>query len=214
MSTPDISHIKSSDYQLIYEPAEDSFLFLDALLQDINFIRNLRPVTCLEIGSGSGIVSTFLAKELGCPVLSICTDINPHATEVTKKTGLQNGISLEPVLTDLVNGLGERLKSNVDVLLFNPPYVVTPSEEVGSHGIEASWAGGKCGREVIDRVLPLVPNLLSKIGVFYMVVIKENRPDEICSILMKSGFTMVTVLSRRSGPEFLSILRFTRVDYR
>ena len=47
--------------------------------------------------------------------------------------------------------------------------------QVGSHGIEAAWAGGERGREVIDRILPLVPKLLSDKGVFYLVIIKENN---------------------------------------
>lgn len=56
--------------------------------------------------------------------------------------------------------------------------------QVGSRGIEASWAGGKNGREVIDRVLPVVARLLSDTGVFYMVIIKENKAgtDMICSL--------------------------------
>lgn len=43
-------------------------------------------------------------------------------------------------------------------------------------GIEASWAGGRKGREVMDRVFPLVPDLLSPGGLFYLVTIKENNP--------------------------------------
>lgn len=47
--------------------------------------------------------------------------------------------------------------------------------QVGSSGIEASWAGGNHGRQVIDRLLPEVTKFLSEHGVFYMVVIKENN---------------------------------------
>ena len=44
----------------------------------------------------------------------------------------------------------------MDILLFNPPYVPTESDEVCGTGIEASWAGGVDGREVIDRFIPLL----------------------------------------------------------
>ncbi len=209
-STPDISHLTTKDYDKVYEPAEDSFLFLDALQEEADFIQSIRPLICLEIGSGSGIVSTFLARFLPYQPLCLCTDINPAAALVTKRTGIQNGVRLEPMLTDLVAALLPRIRGQVDVLLFNPPYVVTPPEEVGSSGIEASWAGGHRGREVTDRLLPHVAELLSKNGVFYLVIIEENDSADISRILGRQGLLMSTVLRRRSGPEKLSILKFIR----
>ena len=103
-----------------------------------------------------------------------------------------------------------RLRSKIDVLLFNPPYVVTPAEEVADGGLTASWAGGDRGRQVTDRLLPVVSDFLSRPGgLFYLVTIPENDPEEICDILRLRGLVGDVVLRRRAGPENLAIYRFS-----
>nr|XP_009931672.1 PREDICTED: hemK methyltransferase family member 2 [Opisthocomus hoazin] len=183
----------------------------DSFPEDSQAAEPVRVEICLEIGAGSGVVSAFLASSvIGPGALYVCTDINPMAAYCTLETALLNNVHLEPVITDLVKGLSPRLNGKVDLLLFNPPYVVTPSEEVASHGIEASWAGGKKGREVMDRVFPLVPDLLSPRGLFYLVTIKENNPDEILETMKKHGLEGTRVLSRQAGQEMLTVLKFSK----
>ncbi|XP_065498019.1 methyltransferase N6AMT1 isoform X1 [Caloenas nicobarica] len=212
LPTPRYDHVgPDGPFGDVYEPAEDTFLLLDALEQDAARLREARVEICLEIGCGSGVVSAFLASSIiGSSALYICTDINPMAAYCTVETALLNNVHLQPVITDLVEGLSPRLNGKVDLLVFNPPYVVTPSEEVESHGIEASWAGGKKGREVMDRVFPLVPDLLSAGGLFYLVTIKENNPDEILETMKKCGLEGTRVLSRQAGQEILTILKFKK----
>ncbi|XP_075289432.1 methyltransferase HEMK2 [Opisthocomus hoazin] len=212
LPTPRYEHVgPRGPFGDVYEPAEDTFLLLDALERDAARLRAARVEICLEIGAGSGVVSAFLASSvIGPGALYVCTDINPMAAYCTLETALLNNVHLEPVITDLVKGLSPRLNGKVDLLLFNPPYVVTPSEEVASHGIEASWAGGKKGREVMDRVFPLVPDLLSPRGLFYLVTIKENNPDEILETMKKHGLEGTRVLSRQAGQEMLTVLKFSK----
>ena len=64
-------------------------------------------------------------------------------------------VSLECVRSSLLSGM-EGAVGRVDVMVFNPPYVPTPDEEVAGCGIEASWAGGTDGRIVIDQFLPKI----------------------------------------------------------
>ncbi|KAG7259102.1 hypothetical protein CRUP_007067 [Coryphaenoides rupestris] len=168
------------------------------------------PAVCVEVGSGSGVISAFLASVVGPSALYLCTDVNSAAAFCTDRTASCNAVSLQPVVTDLVECLLPRLCGKVDVLLFNPPYVVTPSEEVGSSGIEAAWAGGRRGREVIDRFLPVVTQLLSNQGLFYLVTIAENCPEEIIRLLGKEGLSGGPCLARRARNERLSVLRFHR----
>ena len=40
--TPDFSHLTQVDYDHVYEPAEDTFLLLDALEKDAGYLKNLR----------------------------------------------------------------------------------------------------------------------------------------------------------------------------
>ncbi|XP_074839557.1 methyltransferase HEMK2 isoform X2 [Carettochelys insculpta] len=209
--TPRHQHVgPGGAFREVYEPAEDTYLLLDALELDAAAIRGAGVEISLEVGSGSGVVSTFLASIVGPSALYICTDINPMAAFCTLETAVLNNVHLHPVITDLVTGLLPRLNGKVDLLLFNPPYVVTPSEEVESHGIEAAWAGGKNGREVMDRLFPLVSDLLSTRGLFYLVTIQENNPDEILEAMKKCGLEGTRVLSRQAGRETLTILKFSK----
>ena len=84
----------------------------------------------------------------------MATDINPKAVDAALRTAAQNNIVVEVHQTSFVESVYGDVAGNVDVLLFNPPYVVTPPEEVGSDGIEASWAGGLYGEQTNTLAVP------------------------------------------------------------
>jgi len=211
IETPDLSHLKDSDYENVYEPAEDSFLMLDALESEIKFIKDKKPAICLEIGSGSGIISTGLARALGSQLAYFCTDINPFAAKVTKKTSLKNGVSLELLNCNLADPLVDQMKNQVDILIFNPPYVPTEEAEVSSKSlISQSWAGGHRGRTVMDQLFPIIPKIMSFNGTFYLLIVKENDQDDIFRVMKSHGWAGSIVKERRAGPEFLKVLKFVR----
>jgi release factor glutamine methyltransferase len=213
LETPDYSHFSTSDYEKIYEPCEDTFLFLDALEADIAFLNELRPAFVVEIGSGSGLVINFLAKHLrnSNETAFFATDLNPTACLATQRTCLKNrNHNINILNCDLVTPLQDRLHGKIDVLLFNPPYVVTEAGELGSHGIQAAWAGGVDGREVMNRLFPLIDNLLSPNGAFYLVCIKQNNIEQIGELFSKLGFSMKIVLNRKAGIEHLFVLKICR----
>ena len=95
-------------------------------------------------------------------------------------------------------------------MIFNPPYVVTPPEEMEGHGISVSWAGGKDGRVVIDRFMPQVPDVLAPGGRLYLVCIKENFPDQLLAQGEKMGLVSKMVKKQQMGIELLFVLSFTK----
>ncbi|GAA5869039.1 hypothetical protein JCM16303_000343 [Sporobolomyces ruberrimus] len=211
--TPSTSHLKAVDFESVYEPAEDTFILLDALEQDVELLKG--STICLEIGSGSGCVSAFLGSICGSSsALYLCTDLNPHATRCTLETGIANKIPLDPILTNLTSSLLPRLTRQVDVLVFNPPYVETEDEELddaqADGTIEKAWAGGESGMKVTNKVLEQVESLLSERGIFYLVAIPQNKPLEILEQMKARGLSGEITLKRRAGREHLHILRFWR----
>lgn len=69
--------------------------------------------------------------------------------------------TLDPIRTDLTRSLSPRLDGQVDLLLFNPPYVPTEGEELEvtqrAAGVGATWAGGANGMHVTQKVLEDLP---------------------------------------------------------
>nr|XP_021532994.1 hemK methyltransferase family member 2 isoform X2 [Aotus nancymaae] len=178
--TPLHGHVGHGAFSDMYEPAEDTLLLLDML--EAAAAELVGVEICLEVGTGSGVVSAFLASVIGPQALYMCTDINPEAAACTLETACCNRVHIQPVIIDLV----------------------------GSHGIEAAWAGGRNDREVMDRFFPLVSDLLSPKGLFYLVTIKENNPEEILKIMKIKDLQGTTALSRQAGQEIISVLKLTR----
>lgn len=122
------------DYDKVYEPAEDSFLLLDSLEKEQQFLNERfhshLSVVC-ELGPGSGIITTFMLQH-GIPSknksIYFALDINPWALEATHATAKLNACQdkfLDTVQSDLTSSLRNK---EIDVLVFNPPYV--PADNV------------------------------------------------------------------------------------
>ena len=84
---PSLDHATFVDWNHVYEPSEDTFLLLDALFADRAALRASRAI--VEIGPGSGVVSTYLAKLTHNNVLAV--DVNEAACALTTRTAAANG---------------------------------------------------------------------------------------------------------------------------
>jgi release factor glutamine methyltransferase len=72
----------NKDFNNVYEPAEDSYLLIDTIYAEMEFLKNKNIKTSIEIGCGSGLVSlSFLEilteeKKLNNTPEHFCLDIN------------------------------------------------------------------------------------------------------------------------------------------
>jgi release factor glutamine methyltransferase len=123
------------NYDDVYQPAEDTFLLLRAVLSEA------RPAdSVLEIGCGSGLISQELRPKVS---RLLATDINPHAVRAARAKGV------EVIRADLFAGI----KGRFDLVLFNAPYLPTQPEERTGHWIDRALDGGESGRETVDRFI-------------------------------------------------------------
>ncbi|KZC08371.1 PREDICTED: hemK methyltransferase family member 2 [Dufourea novaeangliae] len=211
MDTP-LINLSRDDVNMVYEPSEDSFLLIDALEADLEFFKDIKPMACLEIGSGSGVVITALAMALNkyCRPFHLAIDINGSACQVTKKTGKLNSVELDVVQMDLLSCICSNCI--FDIVVFNPPYVVTSDEEISDGRLlYKSWAGGTNGRKVMDRVFHKIPNILSRTGTFYLLIIKENDPDDILRMFKDLNMRGEVIVERKIRGEHLYVLRFKKI---
>ena len=257
LPTPSTDHVA---FDRIYEPAEDSYLLLDTLSSETEkaFLGsrfnaesengNADKSTCplvVEIGTGSGVVLSFVHAHADIifgrsDILTLGVDVNRFACKATAQTihvteqdqakeFKSHGFYLGNVLGDLTTPLHLR---EVDVLVFNPPYVPTPSlpsipgEELvarektsfedDSKLLELSYAGGVDGMETTDRLLEQLPEALSGRGVGYVLLCAQNRP-EVVKVRVRSWGNgkdwrceTVGMSGKKGGWEKLQIIRIWR----
>ena len=109
-----------------------------------------------------------------------------------------------------------RVDGAVDLLIFNPPYVVTTEEEEEAGqvraGLDGAWAGGASGTKILDTLIQnhTIPQLLRRGGRFYVVAIRQNDPPSLVRAMQSIGLEASIVLQRRANREQLFIIRAIR----
>lgn len=228
MDTPIVPNIAGLT-DLVYEPAEDSFLLLDALEKDLpaviaNNAFNDEIVYILEVGCGSGLVSTAIAKSeqfLGGRIPCVfAADINPYACVLTEKTGNANkviGSNLHTVLIDGRFTFGNPFRMEFDLIVCNPPYVPIQSgentEDEKSGILQKSWDGGSDGNEFIVPFLDNVTHLMKSDGNLYLLLSSWNNPGVLVeNIARKKGLAGTQIMNRAAGRERLSVWKFQKTS--
>jgi release factor glutamine methyltransferase len=265
LPTPATSHVS---YSRVYEPAEDSFLFLDTLSSpsETAFLRQRfggpsyhdgdryhpppPPPLVVEVGTGSGVVVGF-AHAHAQPifgtrsVFTLGVDINAFACRATAATAARAtddnpatyGLFLGAIQGDLVAPLRP---GSADVLIFNPPYVPTDELPAQDHArlaaaedgagatdegtmssgarfdrdsylLSLSYAGGRDGMEITDRLIEALPGALSARGCAYLLLCAANKPDEVKARIHGFGPQWRTLTvgdsGKQAGWEKLQIVR-------
>lgn len=212
------------DYDKVYEPAEDSFLLLDSLEKDQKFLQEKYndhlSVVC-ELGPGSGIATTFMMQNIipSKNAIYLALDINPWALESTLDTAKRNNCEnscLEAVQSNLTSSIR---KQQVDILLFNPPYV--PSEEIPDipetrydidTWLDLALVGGKDGMNITQLILDDLHHILSDKGVAYILFCARNKPEEVVEKMKaEMNWNVELVEHRKAGWEVLSVYRFSKI---
>lgn len=213
--TPELEHLSLEDLENVYDPAEDSFLLLDALEKSQPWLKEvIKPDRIVEVGVGSGVVSTFLATALFPEATYVSIDTNPRALDATKRTLEANKARLES-FTFVQGSLLEPLNAtqDMDLVVFNPPYVPAPEEEMaGGQALSSAWSGGEFGRVLIDKFLPMLPGVLAPHGVAFLVLVADNKIPQLREHAEKElGLASMMILTRKAGIEHLHILMLWRL---
>lgn len=130
-------------------PRPETELLIDTVLGRVD---SDTPLTFVEVGAGSGIISILLALHLP-NARFIAVDISPRALDVARRNitdfGLDHRIELRE--GDLLSCVDEK----IDFLVSNPPYIANDAslEHNLSYEPQNALFGGTVGDEIIQRLL-------------------------------------------------------------
>jgi release factor glutamine methyltransferase len=192
-------HQPRTGYQIhlaadVYEPAEDSYLLIDAARGEI--AGSNRRLRIIEIGTGSGIVTAAMMRDAPEHIYA-ATDISPHAVACAKAN------RVPVVRADLFSGIGGRF----DLIIFNSPYLPTAPAERVDGWIDYAWNGGDDGRAVINRFLEQAPAFLADHGSILLLLSSLTGIETVRERMASAGLLVHEVASIRCPGERLVVLR-------
>ncbi|WP_452232666.1 peptide chain release factor N(5)-glutamine methyltransferase [Lacinutrix sp. MEBiC02595] len=106
-------------------PRPETEELVDLIINDVNSIAFQKPISILDIGTGSGCIAISLAKNL--PKAKVyALDVSAKAIEQAKENAALNNVEVVFIEADILNEKSWDLAFSsleLDIIVSNPPYV-------------------------------------------------------------------------------------------
>ncbi|ARQ70349.1 HemK2/MTQ2 family protein methyltransferase [Streptomyces marincola] len=162
----------------VYAPQDDTSLLREALLREPMPPR----ARVLDVGTGTGALALAAARKGAAHVTAV--DASRRAVLTTKLNALLAGLPVHVRHGDLFRPVHGQ---TFDLVLANPPYVVSPRARLPRRGRARAWDAGEDGRAVLDRICAHLPLLLRPGGVALIVHSALCDPDRTVAHLAAGG---------------------------
>ncbi len=161
----------------VFVPTQGSFLVWKYLFQEGIGSHG----RCLDIGSGTGVLTVQLALNGAAHVHAI--DIDKKAVDNTMTNAFRNGVAdrVSAAAVDLYPWLPEERYDVIVASLYQMP--VDPFEQVVTHRPLDYW-----GRNLIDHLIEMLPKALADDGVAYIMQLSIIGQERTSELLEKVGF--------------------------
>ncbi|MDP9067137.1 MAG: peptide chain release factor N(5)-glutamine methyltransferase [Actinomycetota bacterium] len=152
--------------------------------------------TVIDIGTGAGPIALSIAHERP-DARVVGTDISEEALEWARKNRDRLGLAVELIVCDLFEGVANRLRRNVDVIVSNPPYVSEAERsalptEVVDHEPGVALFSPRDGLEVFERIAVSAKGWLRSGGVL-LSEIGDRQADVVHRVLAHLGYSSPTI---------------------
>ncbi len=164
--------------------------FSTPILLDFLQKQVLKGQKILDLGTGSGVLALFAAKQ---QAQVTAVDLHPLAVETTRRNAVQNALELQTVESDLLDKLPPQ---HFDRVLVNPPYYPKKPDNLAEH---AFFAGAHL--EYFERLFRNLPAYLHAQSRVWMILSEDCALQEIEKMASGNGLRWNIVLEKQKWGE-------------
>ncbi|MFW5980422.1 MAG: peptide chain release factor N(5)-glutamine methyltransferase [Halanaerobiaceae bacterium] len=159
--------------------------------------KELESPNIVDVGTGSGAILVSLGYYIKkAKILGI--DISQEALEIARKNIKKHEMQerLKVIQGDLLRPLLKMNKTNVDVVVSNPPYIKKEKMETLPPEVkkepDLALNGGKDGVEIYKKLIPQAFQVLKENG-FLILEIGEDQGEMLKNLLQKNKWHQIEI---------------------
>ncbi|WP_156822869.1 peptide chain release factor N(5)-glutamine methyltransferase [Gracilibacillus lacisalsi] len=178
----------------------------EELVQQVIEAVDKTNITCVDIGTGSGVIAVTLAKEWeNRQIDMLATDLSDDALQVAKRNAAKYGAKVDFYHGSFLEPLIDQGKK-VDIIVSNPPYIAyeeaeSLSDTVKNFDPELALFADQNGLAAYQQIIHQAGRVLNKQGMIFFEIGHQQAEAVIQLIKQQFPNSEVTIFQDINGKD-------------